>query len=95
MFDELTVEAYGLEKSYDKLKVLDGIDLRVERGSVYALLGPNGAGKTTTVRILATLTHADAGRARGWVRRRTRPAPGPARNQPHRAVRGGRRPADR
>jgi ABC-2 type transport system ATP-binding protein len=64
MFDELTVEAYGLEKSYDKLKVLDGIDLRVERGSVYALLGPNGAGKTTTVRILATLTHADAGRAR-------------------------------
>ncbi|HEY3011036.1 MAG TPA: ATP-binding cassette domain-containing protein [Micromonosporaceae bacterium] len=64
MFDELTVEAYGLEKSYGKLKVLDGIDLRVERGSVYALLGPNGAGKTTTVRILATLTGADAGRAR-------------------------------
>jgi ABC-2 type transport system ATP-binding protein len=61
---ELTVEAHGLEKSYGALKVLDGIDLRVERGSVYALLGPNGAGKTTTVRILATLVRADAGRAR-------------------------------
>jgi len=44
--------------------VLTGVDLRVERGSVFALLGPNGAGKTTTVRILATLTPPDAGRAR-------------------------------
>src|SRR5262249_58797270 len=34
------------------------------RGNVFALLGPNGAGKTTTVRILATLTEADAGQAR-------------------------------
>jgi ABC-2 type transport system ATP-binding protein len=44
--------------------VLGGIDLRVPPGSVFALLGPNGAGKTTTVRILATLSRADAGRAR-------------------------------
>ncbi|MFD3972415.1 ATP-binding cassette domain-containing protein [Streptomyces cyaneofuscatus] len=44
--------------------VLDGLDLRVERGSVFALLGPNGAGKTTSVRILATLTTADSGTAR-------------------------------
>src|SRR5262249_27974152 len=36
---------------------------RVERGSVFTLLGPNGAGKTTIVRILSTLTRADAGRA--------------------------------
>jgi ABC-2 type transport system ATP-binding protein len=64
MTEDLTVEAYGLEKSYGALKVLDGIDLRVARGSVYALLGPNGAGKTTTVRILSTLVRADAGRAR-------------------------------
>ena len=46
------------------LPVLAGVDLRVERGSVFSLLGPNGAGKTTTVRILATLLRADAGRAR-------------------------------
>jgi ABC-2 type transport system ATP-binding protein len=44
--------------------VLNGIDLRVARGTVFALLGPNGAGKTTTVRILATLVAADGGRAR-------------------------------
>jgi ABC-2 type transport system ATP-binding protein len=62
--EDPAIEAYGLEKSYGTLKVLDGIDLRVEPGSVYALLGPNGAGKTTTVRILSTLTRADAGRAR-------------------------------
>ncbi|MFI2348719.1 ATP-binding cassette domain-containing protein [Streptomyces sp. NPDC019443] len=58
------IEAIGLAKAYGKVTVLDGIDLRVERGAVFALLGPNGAGKTTTVRILATLTTADAGNAR-------------------------------
>jgi ABC-2 type transport system ATP-binding protein len=58
------IEVIGLEKSYGKLRVLDGVDLAVERGSVFALLGPNGAGKTTAVRILATLARADAGRAR-------------------------------
>jgi len=64
MGDELAVEATGLEKSYGAVKVLAGVDLRVERGSVFSLLGPNGAGKTTTVRILSTLVRADAGRAR-------------------------------
>jgi ABC-2 type transport system ATP-binding protein len=64
MTDELAVEATGLEKSYGAVKVLAGVDLRVERGSVFSLLGPNGAGKTTTVRILSTLIRADAGRAR-------------------------------
>jgi ABC-2 type transport system ATP-binding protein len=64
MTGELAVEATGLEKSYGAVKVLDGVDLRVGRGSVFALLGPNGAGKTTTVRILATLIRPDAGQAR-------------------------------
>jgi ABC-2 type transport system ATP-binding protein len=64
MTDELAVEATGLERSFGAVKVLAGVDLRVERGSVFALLGPNGAGKTTTVRILATLIRADAGQAR-------------------------------
>ncbi len=60
----LGIHATGLTKSYGDLRVLDGIDLAVPRGSVLALLGPNGAGKTTTVRILATLTAADSGTAR-------------------------------
>ena len=64
MSDELAIEASGLVKSYRDVRVLSGVDLRVPRGSVFALLGPNGAGKTTTVRILATLTRADAGQAR-------------------------------
>ncbi|QNP63984.1 ATP-binding cassette domain-containing protein [Streptomyces genisteinicus] len=58
------IEAEGLRKSYGRVQVLDGIGLRVARGTVFALLGPNGAGKTTTVRVLATLTAADAGTAR-------------------------------
>ena len=61
---DLAIEATGLEKSYGTLRVLDGVDLGVGRGRVFALLGPNGAGKTTAVRILATLVRADAGRAR-------------------------------
>ncbi|MBO0744853.1 MAG: ATP-binding cassette domain-containing protein, partial [Candidatus Dormibacteraeota bacterium] len=51
----------GLRKRFGKQQVLDGLDLEVERGSVFALLGPNGAGKTTTVHILSTLIHADGG----------------------------------
>jgi ABC-2 type transport system ATP-binding protein len=56
------VEVTGLRKAYGTNVVLDGIDLHVPEGSVYALLGPNGAGKTTTVRILTTLAQPDAGK---------------------------------
>src|SRR6202012_1988501 len=80
MTSDLTIEAAGLEKSYNSTPVVSGISLRVPRGTVFALLGPNGAGKTTTVRMLATLTAPDAGVAsvaghdvvtqRGRVRRR-------------------------
>lgn len=52
----------NLTKSYKNLKVLDGIDLKVKRGTMLALLGPNGAGKTTTVRILSTLLKPDSGK---------------------------------
>jgi ABC-2 type transport system ATP-binding protein len=54
----------GLRKSYGKQVVLDGIDLEIAEGTVFALLGPNGAGKTTTVHILSTLTAADGGTAK-------------------------------
>jgi ABC-2 type transport system ATP-binding protein len=55
------IRAVELRKSYGKQLVLDGLDLEVAAGTVYALLGPNGAGKTTTVNILSTLIAADAG----------------------------------
>ena len=53
----------GLVKLYGKTRAVDGLDLRVEQGSVVAVLGPNGAGKTTLIRILATLARPTAGRA--------------------------------
>ena len=55
------VSATGLRKAYGDVTVLDGVDLDVPPGSVFALLGANGAGKTTMVRILSTLTPPDAG----------------------------------
>ncbi len=55
------VAVRGLEKSYGDLRVLRGVDLEIQGGSIFALLGSNGAGKTTLVRILATLLRADAG----------------------------------
>jgi ABC-2 type transport system ATP-binding protein len=58
------IQVSGIEKSYGKLRVLTGVDLEVEGGSIFALLGSNGAGKTTLVRILATLLSADSGTAR-------------------------------
>ncbi|HET7846066.1 MAG TPA: ATP-binding cassette domain-containing protein, partial [Acidimicrobiia bacterium] len=54
----------GLRKSYGEKLVLDGIDLEVAEGTIYALLGPNGAGKTTMVQILSTLIGADSGEVR-------------------------------
>ncbi|MFB9463497.1 ATP-binding cassette domain-containing protein [Streptomyces cinereospinus] len=57
------ISAVGLRKSYGDKTVLDGIDLRIPAGSVFALLGPNGAGKTTAVKILSTLLTADGGHA--------------------------------
>ncbi len=58
------VSATGLRKCFGDHVVLDGIDLDIAEGTVFALLGPNGSGKTTMVHILSTLLRADAGRAR-------------------------------
>jgi ABC-2 type transport system ATP-binding protein len=58
------IVAVGVRKSFDAKVVLDGVDLTVAEGTVFALLGPNGAGKTTMIRILSTLIAPDAGRVR-------------------------------
>jgi ABC-2 type transport system ATP-binding protein len=59
------IEAAGLVKTYPgDVRALDGLDLSVPAGTIFALLGPNGAGKSTTVRILTTLSRADEGVAR-------------------------------
>jgi ABC-2 type transport system ATP-binding protein len=55
------VIANGLSKSFAGKVVLDGVDLTVASGTVFALLGPNGAGKTTMVNIFATLLEPEAG----------------------------------
>src|SRR5215218_240683 len=61
--DELAIQAAGLRKAFGERVALDGIDLQVAAGTVFALLGPNGAGKTTTVNVLTTLLTADGGNA--------------------------------
>jgi ABC-2 type transport system ATP-binding protein len=53
----------GLRKSFGDKVVLDGIDLTVTEGTVFALLGPNGAGKTTMIQVLTTLLAPDGGEA--------------------------------
>jgi daunorubicin resistance ABC transporter ATP-binding subunit len=58
------IEAHGLTKRFGDFTAVDGLDLRVDAGTVVSLLGPNGAGKTTTVRMLATLSRPDSGYAR-------------------------------
>jgi ABC-2 type transport system ATP-binding protein len=62
---DLAIDVRGLRKSYrGGVVAVDGLDLAVPRGEVFALLGPNGAGKTTTVEILAGFRHPDAGDVR-------------------------------
>jgi len=51
----------GLTKTYGSKRAVDGVDLTVAQGEVFALLGPNGAGKTTTVEILEGYRHRDGG----------------------------------
>jgi ABC-2 type transport system ATP-binding protein len=57
----LAIETQGLTKRFGARTALDGVDLRVPRGSAFGFLGPNGAGKTTMIRTLLGLTHASAG----------------------------------
>jgi ABC-2 type transport system ATP-binding protein len=57
------IQVKGLQKSYEKLHVLKGVDFEVEKGCIFALLGSNGAGKTTIIKILTTLLQQDGGTA--------------------------------
>jgi len=64
------IAARGLVKTYaagagkkNRIRALDGLDLEVSRGTIFALVGPNGAGKTTTVKILTSLAAPDEGTA--------------------------------
>jgi ABC-2 type transport system ATP-binding protein len=58
------IVATGLRKSFGDTLALDGIDLEVGEGTIFALLGPNGAGKTTAVQILSSLISPDSGEVR-------------------------------
>jgi daunorubicin resistance ABC transporter ATP-binding subunit len=58
---DLMIEAQGLTKYYGDVHALDGLDLAMPTGQVFAILGPNGAGKTTFIRTIATLTRPTSG----------------------------------
>src|SRR4030095_744328 len=58
------ITARGIRKSFGEPTVLHDVDLEVDQGTIFALLGPNGAGKTAIVRVLFTLSPADAGPTR-------------------------------
>jgi ABC-2 type transport system ATP-binding protein len=57
------IQVEGIRKRYGKVQALDGVSFTVRGGEIFGLLGPNGAGKSTTVRVLATLSVPDEGRA--------------------------------
>ena len=55
------IQLRDLFKSYGPVRALDGLNLKVPKGSLYGLLGPNGAGKSTAIRIICTLLAPDSG----------------------------------
>jgi ABC-2 type transport system ATP-binding protein len=55
------IDVRGLRRRYGTKQAVDGLDLRVEQGEIFAVLGPNGAGKTTTVEILEGFRSRDGG----------------------------------
>jgi ABC-2 type transport system ATP-binding protein len=57
------IETRGLSRRFGDLAAVDGVDLSVERGELFALLGPNGAGKTTTIKMLCCLLRPTSGSA--------------------------------
>src|SRR5262245_42991674 len=62
MADDLILETRGLRKDFRGFAAVQGIDLRVRRGTVHALIGPNGAGKTTVFNLLTKFLEPSGGR---------------------------------
>ncbi|HPR66121.1 MAG TPA: ABC transporter ATP-binding protein [Methanothrix sp.] len=60
-FEDYSIVAQGLQKSFGKLRVLSDLSVRIPRGTTYCLLGPNGSGKTTFIRAVAGLLRLDGG----------------------------------
>ena len=61
---ELAIETTELKKYFDEIHAVDGLNLKIPKGSLYGILGPNGAGKTTTIRMLSTILHPTSGNAK-------------------------------
>ncbi len=60
---EYAIETYNLRKFFVDIHAVDGIDLKIPKGSLYGVLGPNGAGKSTTIRMLSTILYPTSGSA--------------------------------
>lgn len=58
------IETRGLRRHYREVRAVDGLDLRIDEGTVFGLLGPNGSGKTTTILMLMGLTEVTSGTVR-------------------------------
>lgn len=61
---EYSIETYGLNKTYEEVTAVKGLDLRVEKGCFFGFLGPNGAGKSTTIKMLTGIVPPTSGEAR-------------------------------
>jgi ABC-2 type transport system ATP-binding protein len=61
---DFAIQTFSLTKTFNSLVAVDGIDLNIKQGELFALLGPNGAGKTTTINILCCLLKPTSGTAK-------------------------------
>src|ERR1700684_1883524 len=59
---EVILETQGLSKEFKGFAAVNGVDLKVKRGTIHALIGPNGAGKTTVFNLLTKFLEPSAGR---------------------------------
>ena len=62
--DGLAIQTLNLTKIFNSLVAVDGIELNIKKGGLFALLGPNGAGKTTTINMLCCLLKPTGGTAK-------------------------------